>query len=422
MVARSRQGRSAFGCPVRGLPGGRRRPGRRGADQARLADRARERELRHHVRGEHPGALPCQDAAGQRGAGLAVLRDRPREPRQLHRADQRAGAEPEHAGGLPGLHRPAARHDRQRRAGARHRLRLPDARCRRSPGSFRPRAWAGRATCRTWATTPTREAATCGHPAVGSADGTQKATAKDNYAARHDPFVYFHSIIDSPVCNQRVVPLTALPHDLASEADTPAFSFITPSLCEDGHDAPCADGRPGGLVSRRRVPARVDAAHHLLPGLQRRRPRDRHLRRGRDERRRRLLRRGTGPQLAAARDLRRGRWPHRRGDALALHPAGHDLHAPVQPLLAAAQRRGHVRPGPSGHGGGVGPGRVRRRRVHAARRPARGSSAAAPGPHRARRRRDAARTPRRRSAAAPPRFRARARAATAAAPCWRPRR
>ena len=96
---------------------------------------------------------------------------------------------------------------------------------------------------------PTREAATCGHPAVGSADGTQKATAKDNYAARHDPFVYFHSIIDSPACNQRVVPLTALPHDLASEADTPAFSFITPSLCEDGHDTPCADGRPRGLVS-----------------------------------------------------------------------------------------------------------------------------------------------------------------------------
>ena len=45
---------------------------------------------------------------------------------------------------------------------------------------------------------PAREAATCGHPAVGSADGTQKATARDQYAARHDPFVYFHSIIDSP--------------------------------------------------------------------------------------------------------------------------------------------------------------------------------------------------------------------------------
>jgi hypothetical protein len=96
---------------------------------------------------------------------------------------------------------------------------------------------------------PTREDATCGHPKLNTMDGTQKATAKDNYATRHNPFVYFHSIIDSPLCKQRVVPLTALPHDLATAADTPAFSFITPNLCEDGHDAQCADGRPGGLVA-----------------------------------------------------------------------------------------------------------------------------------------------------------------------------
>jgi len=96
---------------------------------------------------------------------------------------------------------------------------------------------------------PTREPGTCAHPALNSSDSTQTASAKDSYATRHDPFVYFHSIIDSPQCRQRVVPLTALSGDLASEATTPAFSFITPSLCEDGHDSPCADGRPGGLVS-----------------------------------------------------------------------------------------------------------------------------------------------------------------------------
>ena len=105
------------------------------------------------------------------------------------------------------------------------------------------------------------------HPALNSSDGTQKATAKDNYATRHDPFVYFHSIIDSPACNQRVVPLTALPADLASEADTPAFSFITPSLCEDGHDSPCADGRPGGLVSADNFLRTLAAAHHASPAF-----------------------------------------------------------------------------------------------------------------------------------------------------------
>jgi hypothetical protein len=95
---------------------------------------------------------------------------------------------------------------------------------------------------------PAREPATCAHPAMNSHDGTQQASAKDGYATRHNPFMYFHSIIDLPsLCQQRVVPLTALPHDLASAADTPAFSFITPNLCDDGHDAQCADGRQGGL-------------------------------------------------------------------------------------------------------------------------------------------------------------------------------
>ena len=96
---------------------------------------------------------------------------------------------------------------------------------------------------------PSRESATCGHPAVGSADKTQTATAKDGYATRHDPFVYFHSIIDSPICNTNVVSLIPLASDLATEQTTPNFSFISPNLCDDGHDAPCADGRPGGLTS-----------------------------------------------------------------------------------------------------------------------------------------------------------------------------
>ncbi len=96
---------------------------------------------------------------------------------------------------------------------------------------------------------PSRESATCGHPAVGGTDKTQTATAQDGYATRHDPFVYFHSIIDSPICTTNVVSLTPLASDLATEQTTPNFSFISPSLCDDGHDAPCADGRPGGLTS-----------------------------------------------------------------------------------------------------------------------------------------------------------------------------
>jgi hypothetical protein len=101
-----------------------------------------------------------------------------------------------------------------------------------------------------------RESAVCGHPAVGSPDHTEAAVAGDGYATRHDPFVYFHSIIDDPALCDDVVPLgsatgvlpsgtppdvTGLATDLASVATTPNLSFISPNLCDDGHDAPCVN-------------------------------------------------------------------------------------------------------------------------------------------------------------------------------------
>jgi len=99
-------------------------------------------------------------------------------------------------------------------------------------------------------TDPSREASACGHVKIGEVDHTNKATAKDQYADKHNPFVYFHSIIDDAAnCAAHVVNLDALPGDLQSVATTPNFSFITPDLCHDGHDAPCKNGEPGGLIS-----------------------------------------------------------------------------------------------------------------------------------------------------------------------------
>ncbi len=97
---------------------------------------------------------------------------------------------------------------------------------------------------------PTREAAECGHPGLGQQDHTQSATATDQYATRHNPFVYFHSIIDDTArCDSHAVNLDLLPHDLSSAANTPNYVFITPDLCADGHDATCADShRPGGYA------------------------------------------------------------------------------------------------------------------------------------------------------------------------------
>lgn len=93
------------------------------------------------------------------------------------------------------------------------------------------------------------EPATCRHPALGAVDNTQQAHVGDQYAARHNPFVYFRSIIDAPACSTNNVPLDRLSTDLASTGTTANLTYITPNLCHDGHDTPCVDGQPGGLVS-----------------------------------------------------------------------------------------------------------------------------------------------------------------------------
>ena len=75
----------------------------------------------------------------------------------------------------------------------------------------------------------------------------RRAEVGDQYATRHNPFVYFHSIIDFPTCAQNVVDLSHLRRDLDAGVDHANYSFITPNLCNDGHDSPCVDGQPGGL-------------------------------------------------------------------------------------------------------------------------------------------------------------------------------
>jgi hypothetical protein len=103
-----------------------------------------------------------------------------------------------------------------------------------------------------------REPKRCGSPGdpsgSGTQDDTQGADPNDQYAARHNPFVYFHSLLDSGVCERHVVPLKALKSNLEKISTTRRFNFITPNLCNDGHDAPCkgkdATGhKDGGFVS-----------------------------------------------------------------------------------------------------------------------------------------------------------------------------
>jgi hypothetical protein len=88
--------------------------------------------------------------------------------------------------------------------------------------------------------------------------------AGDGYATRHNPFMYFHSVIDDQAfCNDRVVPLGTLTvgqngaadtfaghlaDDLKHKETTPAFAFVIPDLCNDGHDATCKPAAIGGVT------------------------------------------------------------------------------------------------------------------------------------------------------------------------------
>jgi hypothetical protein len=95
---------------------------------------------------------------------------------------------------------------------------------------------------------PARESRTCGHSRIGEPDRLLEATPVDGYAVKHNPFMYFHAIIDDEArCHTHVVNLDELPRDLLSIASTPNYVFITPNLCHDGHDNPCAGGERGGL-------------------------------------------------------------------------------------------------------------------------------------------------------------------------------
>src|SRR5262245_6883138 len=86
---------------------------------------------------------------------------------------------------------------------------------------------------------PLRENSTCGQPKLGThgEDLTQKATPDDQYAARHNPFVYFHSIVDNPVCASAVVNLAVLKNDLRLAATTLISFSLLPISATTGMTA-----------------------------------------------------------------------------------------------------------------------------------------------------------------------------------------
>jgi hypothetical protein len=92
------------------------------------------------------------------------------------------------------------------------------------------------------------EAKSCQHPALGSADPGAAASLQDPYVTWSNPFVYFDSI-GKTACGNDDVGLNKLASDLKSAKNTPAFSYIVPSPCDDGNSEPCVPGAAAGLAA-----------------------------------------------------------------------------------------------------------------------------------------------------------------------------
>src|SRR4051794_21912766 len=94
-------------------------------------------------------------------------------------------------------------------------------------------------------TAPADPPQNCVHPDVNAADSTQDVRKADpssgyagsGYAVRHNPFAYFHSLLDLGSCTQKDVPLDRLEGALAS--GIPNFTFISPNLCNTGEPTEC---------------------------------------------------------------------------------------------------------------------------------------------------------------------------------------
>jgi hypothetical protein len=90
---------------------------------------------------------------------------------------------------------------------------------------------------------------TCTHPNSNAVDDLALPGTEPGYDTRHNPFIYFHSLLDLGDCATDDQDLTRLRSALAHSSSTATFSFIAPGACEDptatAETAPTTTTTPG---------------------------------------------------------------------------------------------------------------------------------------------------------------------------------
>jgi len=85
----------------------------------------------------------------------------------------------------------------------------------------------------------------CVHPEPD----TPEVPPTGGYAAKLNPFVFFHSLLDLGDCAASDVPLNELAGDLKKTDSTANFSYIAPNLCDSGFRGQCPEGTPDGAAA-----------------------------------------------------------------------------------------------------------------------------------------------------------------------------
>lgn len=70
--------------------------------------------------------------------------------------------------------------------------------------------------------------------------GSSAGTSPNDYAKKHDPFMYFNDVRNDAARCKKIVPFTQFHGDL--KRGLPRFAWITPNECNDMHSCPIATG------------------------------------------------------------------------------------------------------------------------------------------------------------------------------------
>jgi hypothetical protein len=91
---------------------------------------------------------------------------------------------------------------------------------------------------------------TCVHPNSNAADDAPMTGATSDYATGHNPFIYFHSLLDLGGCQSDDVGIQHLAKDLRAAKRTPTYAYIAPGLCDEpAATSSCPAGQPDGIAA-----------------------------------------------------------------------------------------------------------------------------------------------------------------------------